>query len=49
MCAAALVWSFRSSPEIRSVDNQPGSVVVVAFDGSKSWMQVTERVAQDGW
>jgi hypothetical protein len=23
--------------------------VVVAFDGSKSWMQVTERVAQDGW
>ncbi|MFM7583698.1 MAG: hypothetical protein ACKO9F_13410, partial [Caldilinea sp.] len=35
--------------KVRSVDNQPGSVVVVAFDGTKSWMQVTERVAQDGW
>jgi hypothetical protein len=35
--------------KIRSVDNQPGSVVVVAFDETKSWMQVTERVAQEGW
>ncbi len=35
--------------KIRGTDTEPGSVVVVAFDASKTWMQVTERVARNGW
>lgn len=35
--------------KIRGTETEPGSVVVVGFDGSKTWMQVTERVARDGW
>lgn len=35
--------------KIRGTETEPGSVVVVAFDASKTWMQVTERVARDGW
>ncbi len=35
--------------KIRSTETEPGSVVVVAFDATKTWMQVTERVARDGW
>lgn len=35
--------------KIRGTDTEPGSVVVEAFDNTKTWMQVTERVARDGW
>jgi len=35
--------------KIRGTDTEPGSVVVVAFDATQTWMQVTERVARDGW
>lgn len=35
--------------KIRGTDTEPGSVVVEAFDSTKTWMQVTERVARDGW
>lgn len=35
--------------KIRGTETEPGSVVVVAFDATKTWMQVTERVARDGW
>ena len=35
--------------KIRGTETEPGSVVVVAFDATETWMQVTERVARDGW
>lgn len=35
--------------KIRGTETEPGSVVVVAFDATQTWMQVTERVARDGW
>ena len=35
--------------KIRGTQTEPGSVVVVAFDATKTWMQVTERLARDGW
>ncbi|MCS6826434.1 MAG: hypothetical protein NZ553_07470, partial [Caldilinea sp.] len=35
--------------KIRGTETEPGSVIVVAFDATKTWMQVTERVARDGW
>lgn len=35
--------------KIRGTETEPGSVVVVAFDATKTWMQVTERVARNGW
>jgi hypothetical protein len=35
--------------KIRGTESEPGSVVVVGFDATQTWMQVTERVARDGW
>ena len=35
--------------KVRGTLDAPASVVVIAFDGSKQWMQVAPRVAQDGW
>jgi len=35
--------------KIRGTPDQPASVVVVGFDGSKQWLQVSDRVAQNGW
>lgn len=35
--------------KIRGTESEPGSVVVVGFDVTQTWMQVTERVARDGW
>ncbi|MBK8799632.1 MAG: hypothetical protein IPM07_26500 [Anaerolineales bacterium] len=35
--------------KIRGTESEPGSVIVVGFDATQTWMQVTERVARDGW
>ena len=35
--------------KIRGTESEPGSVVVVGFDATQTWMQVTERVARNGW
>lgn len=35
--------------KIRGAESEPGSVVVVGFDATQTWMQVTERVARNGW
>ena len=35
--------------KIRGTPEQPGSVIVIGFDGSKQWLQVSERVAANGW
>ena len=35
--------------KVRGTDEQPGSVVVVGFDASQQWMQVTDRIAPGGW
>jgi len=35
--------------KIRGTESEPGSVVVVGFDATQTWMQVTERVAREGW
>ena len=35
--------------KVRGTDEQPGSVVVVGYDASQQWMQVTDRIAPGGW
>jgi hypothetical protein len=35
--------------KVRGTEEQPGSVVVVGFDASKQWMEVSDRVALGGW
>lgn len=35
--------------KVRGSEEQPGSVVVVGFDASKQWMQVSDRIAAAGW
>ncbi|MBW7886516.1 MAG: hypothetical protein H3C34_28590 [Caldilineaceae bacterium] len=35
--------------KIRGTETEPGSVIVTGFDATRQWLQVTERVARDGW
>lgn len=35
--------------KVRGTEEQPGSVVVVGFDASQQWMQVSDRIAAGGW
>jgi hypothetical protein len=35
--------------KVRGSETEPGSVVVVGFDATKQWMQVSDRVALGGW
>ena len=35
--------------KVRGTDEQPGSVVVVGYDASQQWMQVSDRIAPGGW
>lgn len=35
--------------KIRGTEDQPASVIVVGFDTTKQWLQVSERVAPNGW
>ncbi len=35
--------------KIRTTDDEPASFIVVGFDGSKQWLEVSERIAQEGW
>lgn len=35
--------------KIRSTADEPGTVVVVGIDSVQQWLQVSERVAEDGW
>jgi hypothetical protein len=35
--------------KVRGTEEQPGSVVVVGFDASKQWMEVSDRIALGGW
>jgi hypothetical protein len=35
--------------KVRGTEEEPGSVVVVGYDATKQWMQVSDRIAQGGW
>jgi hypothetical protein len=35
--------------KVRGTEEQPGSVVVIGFDATQQWMQVSDRIAQGGW
>ncbi len=35
--------------KVRGSEEQPGSVVVIGYDASKQWMQVSDRIAASGW